>query len=266
VTWERRHDALVILLKAARFHGYPWRGDSISWTSRASRWEDAAMEEWKKRVCTTAQLQRSGRRIVQRAERLGWDLRPSTRPTSTEEPDTSNSADEGVVQAAPSSERTLDHTVETLTPPEAWTELSDEGGNVYFFNSITGESTWESPHTAWGRMADAVDLTDTWWEDQGQGTGEHEEGWFTDNSGWGGATSHAEQGDYSNPFSEYHQGQQAWGSAKIYDEVNQEGYTARGDGWSSSVEQGEHDGGWTQQWDESGNPYWYNASTGESSW
>lgn len=183
-----------------------------------------------------------------------WDLRPSTshsRPTS------------GGIK-----EGTTDIIVGSALPG-AWSPFLDDEGNTYYVNDITGESEWEIPSVdAQGASGPSED----WSEAVGDITGyvaaadntpageEH-----GDATWWDDGTTGGHEG---NPFGGY-----AWPVPQAGDTgaaAHLEGYIGGGEEgyWEWDVSRrGEVDQGWTQEWDEgSQSYYWYNRLTGESRW
>ena len=131
VTWESRHHKLQTLLRAAARRGYPASGEGMKWTKRAEKWGGLAPPP-RAAAISTDSLRRSAQRIVLRAAKRGWDLRPSTgqsRPGSG-----------GIKPADGAAEA-------EAAAAGSWSSHDDGEGNTYYVNDITGESAWEIPAT-----------------------------------------------------------------------------------------------------------------------
>ncbi|CAM9305770.1 unnamed protein product, partial [Ectocarpus sp. 13 AM-2016] len=266
VTWEYRHKKLQTLLRAATKRGYPASGDGMKWTKRAERWGGLAPPPRAKAISMES-LRRSAQRIVARAAKRGWDLRPSTSKSRQGSGGNRQGAD---LATTPGTETAAE--AATAGP---WSAFEDEDGNTYYTNDFTGESVWEIPPPDVA-TADAARDAEDW--DQGATGGA---GWTSvitaagegEAAAWwsGGGDNQNAMGADSNPFDGYEW--PAWGQQGGEDggetwRGNGEGGNAT-TGWELAA-QGEKGGGaegWTQEWDEgSQNYYWYNALTGESRW
>ncbi|CAM9782962.1 unnamed protein product, partial [Sphacelaria rigidula] len=150
VTWETRHKKLQMLLRAAAKRGLPASGDSMKWTKTAERWGGLAPPP-RRQAPTPASLKMSGRTIVARAARRGWDLRPSSQQVGRGT--TVWKQDGGEQYPGP-------QTLSTVAPTSgggeigegrggdssaSWSAYEDDTGKMYYVNDVTGESAWELP-------------------------------------------------------------------------------------------------------------------------
>ncbi|CAM9626317.1 unnamed protein product, partial [Hapterophycus canaliculatus] len=134
VAWESRHKKLQSLLRTAAKRGYPASGDSMKWTRRVERWGGLAPPP-RAMAISKDSLRSSAQRIVARAGKRGWDLRPST---SQSHPGSGANKLGGELGAAQGSAGD----VKAASP---WSAYDDGDGNTYYVNDFTGESVWEVP-------------------------------------------------------------------------------------------------------------------------
>eukprot|EP00752_Nemacystus_decipiens_P013078 g11567.t1 len=262
VTWESRHRKLQNLLRAASKRGYPASGDGMKWTTRAERW-GGLMPPPRATAISVDSLRRGAQRIVMRAAKRGWDLRPSS---SQSRPGSGGNQLGGDPTTSPGS-------AAAEAAARAWSAHEDDDGNTYYFNHLTGESAWEIPQTAtasagledW-EQADQEAAAATWSITEAAEEGEVAT-WWDGGDGWGtGAATVA----VSNPFNGYD-----WpGTGQGDTDATGKSWGGYGGGelattdWESFGQQG-GDGAedWTQEWDEGSQAYyWHNRRTGESRW
>ena len=119
---------------------------------------------------------------------------------------------------------------ETAEPSEgtAWEELDDGSGNTYFYNHTTGETSWDAPQ-AWGDLKSKLKMQRM----------------------TAALTSAAEQ-----PEPHEYYGESAIEAASSYESGG------------AAIELAEPYAGeeWEELYDESGTTYYYNHTTGETSW
>lgn len=186
----------------------------------------------------------------------------------------------------------------------SWSVHDDGNGNTYYVNDSTGESAWELPKTTTATPQDG-DLAasdragyndqdaDGWWgqeeeEEEGEqraarNTGAHhcannnDGNWGTDygegdqyweNNEYGGDNTNNPLfcGNTSNPFGgNYHE---TWPLTPTgEDAAAEDGYYGRSLELTQGGTRGGKGGGWSQEWDEGSQAYyWLNASSGESRW
>lgn len=266
VTWESRHQKLQTLLRAAARRGYPASGEGMKWTRRAERWGGLAPPA-RSTVVSSDSLRRSAQRIVLRAAKRGWDLRPSTgqsRPGSGGNKQVGGETAAGAGSAG-------------AAAGGSWSAHDDGEGNTYYVNDFTGESVWEIPMTPAAATAASTGI-ENWDQMEGEGgagtvtssitaaaaAGDGEAAAWWDDGGGGQDWEHDAASyaigvaEASNPFGGYE-----WPSAG-YAEGDAGGY---GGGQTATPQEEGGTEGWTQLWDEgSQSYYWYNSRTGESRW
>jgi len=182
----------------------------------------------------------------------------------------------------------ITHSVES-----SWTECYDQDNNRYYYNAVTGESSWEMPTSDWVECAD--EQGNKYFYDQITGATQWElppalsESTFSSAitaptssiSAAGGDGQIVVADDWVECLDEggntyyYNQvtGTTQWedpSSSTPQASSLLEGYeqplAIEGDEKQSQILAIEGPGDWEQYYDENGNPYYYSPSTGESRW
>jgi hypothetical protein len=171
----------------------------------------------------------------------------------------------------------------SLPLPAHWSEMYDEhSGATYYFNDLTGESSWTAPNRNYesdgydtsGSKGTAVDYdTDAAWDSgYDTGGGGNDTSWTGYEDGSGGGAIVPAGGNASDWTEQWDEEVQA---AYWFNSVTLEASWTKPDGVSEGGGGGAggagYGGGGAGEWisyidDESGKEYWYNEVTGETSW
>ena len=168
------------------------------------------------------------------------------RPASTEEPQTQTKGDVNASSA------------EQL--PEGWEQFADDADTPYYFNSATAESTYDAP--SWDATANLQQAASDWSQHQ-----DDADQWYWYNSATGAS-------QYEQPEQQQQQQQPAYDDAYAHSGNNEVAYehsqlSASYDD-STAYDQRALESALPPDWeafaDDSGQTYYFNAQTGESSY
>ena len=144
-------------------------------------------------------------------------------------------------EAAPEAARQDD--AQTAASQDDWQQYFDDDGNPYWFNPMTGESTYDQPGAQaeeWTQVYD--DSGNVYWYNQATGASQYEDPYDQQqgayDEGGGAMVQYDEYGQAVEPY---------------YDQAQQ-------------YAEPDPNGDWAQYQDEAGNWYWYNQATGESTY
>lgn len=144
-------------------------------------------------------------------------------------------------EAAPEAARQDD--AQTAASQDDWQQYFDDDGNPYWFNPMTGESTYDQPGAQaeeWTQVYD--DSGNVYWYNQATGASQYEDPYDQQqgayDEGGGAMVQYDEYGQAAEPY---------------YDQAQQ-------------YAEPDPNGDWAQYQDEAGNWYWYNQATGESTY
>ena len=144
-------------------------------------------------------------------------------------------------EAAPEAARQDD--AQTAASQDDWQQYFDDDGNPYWFNPMTGESTYDQPGAQaeeWTQVYD--DSGNVYWYNQATGASQYEDPYDQQqgayDEGGGAMVQYDEYGQAVEPY---------------YDQTQQ-------------YAEPDPNGDWAQYQDEAGNWYWYNQATGESTY
>ncbi|KAK7249641.1 hypothetical protein SO694_00004162 [Aureococcus anophagefferens] len=144
-------------------------------------------------------------------------------------------------EAAPEAARPDD--AQTTASQDDWQQYFDDDGNPYWFNPMTGESTYDQPGAQaeeWTQVYD--DSGNVYWYNQATGASQYEDPYDQQQAGYD------EGGGAMVQYDEYGQAVEPY-----YDQAQQ-------------YAEPDPNGDWAQYQDEAGNWYWYNQATGESTY
>ena len=174
---------------------------------------------------------------------------------------------------------------EANTPADLeWEQVNDEEGNQYYYNSSTGESRWDVPRGMRARLAavamfqhatssETDEVYPGAYEDEAAAaTYDEATGAYHDHGYDDGSAYHADAYDESAAYTNEHGNHESYddasygGSAHDATNAYDESYHDPNAAYNETSSGGAGTSAWEPVEDDEGNVYYYNATTGESSW